>query len=311
MRKDILYLKQLKKLIEISLLYRESYAVMKQIMNIVLVKLKIFIKSVEKNVNLKKNCLIQAFLSMLKLNFQKNNGLLSKQPVGLNQKNLILVSATLQYRGIYNGLFDTKAEKKSNGNKGAIRKLRHRGKSRHTKAYLEKRGKIQISNKISDRPEAAENRERLGDWEIDTVCGKPGKSCLVTIVDRKSRFTIIRKIARKNSNFVTATLIGALKDLPLETITPDRGKEFSKHSNVTKALGVEFYFPLPHHPWQRGTNENTNGLIREYFPKGIDITNVPYEVVQLVEDKLNTRPRKCLGFKTPFEIFYNKLLHLA
>ena len=228
----------------------------------------------------------------------------------LEKSNLSISYSTI-YRGIYNGLFDTKAEKKSKGNKGAIRKLRHRGKSRHTKTYLEKRGKIQISNKISDRPEAAENRERLGDWEIDTVCGKPGKSCLVTIVDRKSRFTIIRKIARKNSNFVTATLIGALKDLPLETITPDRGKEFSKHSNVTKALGVEFYFPLPHHPWQRGTNENTNGLIREYFPKGIDITNVPYEVVQLVEDKLNTRPRKYLGFKTPFEIFYNKLLHLA
>ena len=124
-----------------------------------------------------------------------------------------------------------------------------------------------------------------------------------------------------------------MKDLPLKTITPDRGKDFSKHSEVTKELGVEFYFPLPHHPWQRGTNENTNGLIREYFPKGFDITNVPHEhiiilyiiiyncsfditnvpheLVQLVEYKLNTRPRKCLGFKTPFEIFYDKLLHLA
>lgn len=101
MRKDILYLKQLKKLIEISLLYQESYAVMKQIMNIVLVKLKISIKIVEKNVNLRKNCLIQAFLSTLKLNFQKNNGLLSKQPEGLNQKNLVLVAATLQYIGEY------------------------------------------------------------------------------------------------------------------------------------------------------------------------------------------------------------------
>ncbi len=132
----------------------------------------------------------------------------------LEKTNLSISYSTI-YRGIYKGLFDTKAEKKSRGNKGAIRKLRH------------------------------------------------------------------------------------------------RGKEFSKHSEVTKELGVEFYFPLPHHPWQRGTNENTNGLIREYFPKGFDITNVPHELVQLVEYKLNTRPRKCLGFKTPFEIFYDKLLHLA
>ena len=228
----------------------------------------------------------------------------------LEKTNLSISYSTI-YRGIYKGLFDTKAEKKSRGNKGAIRKLRHRGKTRHTKAHLEKRGKIQISNKISDRPEAAENRERLGDWKIDTVCGKSGKACLVTLVDRKSRFTVIRKVNRKNSHFVTAALIETLKDLPLKTITPDRGKEFSKHSEVTKELGVEFYFPLPHHPWQRGTNENTNGLIREYFPKGFDITNVPHELVQLVEYKLNTRPRKCLGFKTPFEIFYDKLLHLA
>ena len=131
--------------------------------------------------------------------------------------------------------------------------------------------------------------------------------------EKKSRGNkgAIRKVNRKNSHFVTAALIETLKDLPLKTITPDRGKEFSKHSEVTKELGVEFYFPLPHHPWQRGTNENTNGLIREYFPKGFDITNVPHELVQLVEYKLNTRPRKCLGFKTPFEIFYDKLLHLA
>ena len=157
----------------------------------------------------------------------------------LEKTNLSISYSTI-YRGIYKGLFDTKAEKKSRGNKGAI-----------------------------------------------------------------------RKVNRKNSHFVTAALIETLKDLPLKTITPDRGKEFSKHSEVTKELGVEFYFPLPHHPWQRGTNENTNGLIREYFPKGFDITNVPHELVQLVEYKLNTRPRKCLGFKTPFEIFYDKLLHLA
>ena len=219
------------------------------------------------------------------------------------------ISHNTIYRAIYAGLFDEK--NLSHGNRGAIRKLRHRGKSRHTKDYVEKRGKIQISNELKDRPEEANNRSRLGDWEGDTVAGATGKACLVTYVDRKSRFLKCMKIAKKKSALVKEATIQLLKEEPLCTITPDRGKEFTAHPDITEELNqVQFYFPLPRHPWDRGTNENTNGLLREYFPKGKDLTDIPEEYIQEKVDELNKRPRKCLGYKTPYEVYYSETLHL-
>ena len=220
------------------------------------------------------------------------------------------ISYSTIYRAIYSGRFNE--PHLSHGNRGAIRKLRHRGKSRHTKGYEEKRGKIQISYEISERPEEAEKRSRLGDWEADTVAGKKGRSCLVTLVDRRSRFLIGGKASLKKADPVNKVIIDVLKDQPLESITPDRGKEFSKHREVSEALDqVRFYFPLPHHPWQRGTNENTNGLIREYFPKGEDLDDKTDELIQQAFDKINKRPRKCLGYRTPYEVYYSTELRLT
>ena len=222
------------------------------------------------------------------------------------------ISYNTIYRAIYAGWFDTPEQHRSHGNKGAIRKLRHRGKSRHTKDYVEKRGKIPISNKIADRPEIANNRGRIGDWEADTVSCKEGTTCLLTLTDRLSRFLICSRIPAKKSAFVSSEMIEKLKDQPLFSITPDRGKEFARHAEVTAALNdVPFYFPLPHHPWQRGTNENTNGLLREYFPRGVDITDMSEEEFSGYIHKLNCRPKKCLGFKTPYEIYYSTSLHLV
>ena len=106
-------------------------------------------------------------------------------------------------------------------------------------------------------------------------------------------------------------MIEALQGQPLHTITPDRSREFQIHSEVTRKLGVEFYFPPPHQPWQRGTNENTNGLLREYFPKGYDFSTITDEQLQAVVDQFNHRPRKCLGYRTPAEVYFSTLLHLA
>ena len=107
--------------------------------------------------------------------------------------------------------------------------------------------------------------------EADTVAGVTGKACLVTLVDRKSRYLLCEKVAKKDSISVKQAIIHMLKDSQPKTITPDRGKEFSRHEEISKALNdVQFYFPEPHQPWQRGTNENTNGLLREYFPKKQD-----------------------------------------
>lgn len=159
------------------------------------------------------------------------------------------VSYTTIYRAMYAGMFDTPEQKHSHGCRGAIRKLRHHGKSRHTRDYSERRGKIVISNPIAERPNEANNRERIGDWEADTIAGKKNSSCLVTLTDRKSRFLLSKKIKTKNSICVRNALIDLLKNEPCYTITPDRGKEFARHSEVTAALNEKpFYFPLPHHP---------------------------------------------------------------
>ena len=221
----------------------------------------------------------------------------------------IQISSKTIYRAIYAGMFDTK--RRSKGNRGAIRHLRHRGKSRHSKNYEEKRGKIPIGNELSARPNAANERTRLGDFEADTILGQPGKACLLTLVDRKSRFLISRLLVKKNSALVVQAIIDALKDETVYSITPDRGKEFSKHAQITTATGFVFYFPLPHQPWQRGTNENTNGLLREFFPKSFDFNKLNDADLQIVIDLLNQRPKKCLGYRTPWEIYFSSSLHFT
>ena len=145
------------------------------------------------------------------------------------------------------------------------------------------RGKIPISNSVSERPKEAN--------------------------DRKSRFLICRKLEKKTAECVKKALIEVLNGQRLFSVTPDRGKEFSLNAEITKALGVEFYFPPPHHPWIRGTNENTNGLLREFFPKGQDLTDISNAYLQAKVSDLNHRPRKCLGYKTPAEIYFSTSLH--
>ena len=182
--------------------------------------------------------------------------------------------------------------------------------TRRPKSYVSNRGKIPISNELTERPVEANERNRLGDWEADTIVGFNRKSGLLTLVDRKSRYLRCVKLTRLGSREVEAALIQALQGQPIQTVTSDRGREFQLHGNVTKKLGVEFYFPPPHQPWQRGTNENTNGLLREYFPKGYDFAQLSDEDLQAVVEQLNRRPRKCLGYKTPWEVYFSTPLQL-
>ena len=222
------------------------------------------------------------------------------------------ISYNTIYRAIYSGMFDTPHERRSHGHRGAIRKLRHKGKTRHTKGQEERQGKIKISNPIEERPEEANNRSRIGDWEADSVMGKTGGACLVTLVDRRTLYLKVEKIENKESRQVRDAMIHCLTGEPCFTITPDRGKEFSKHAEVTAALNdTPFYFPKPHQPWKRGRNENTNGLLREYFPKGCDLNKVSHTEIQQIVDKLNKRPRKTLGYRTPFELYHSEVLHLT
>ena len=208
----------------------------------------------------------------------------------------ISISYNTIYRGIYNGLLEVK--KLGHGERGVARKLRHRGKTRRRKGEVETRGKIVISNTIDMRPKKADERKEIGHWEADTVLGKRNTGCLLTLADRCSRYYIAERIPTKTSQPVADKMTEILTQLPkdkVKTITPDRGKEFAKHAKVTEAIKVPFYFSDPHAPWQRPTNENFNGLLREYMPKATDFSRyTDYDIQQYVT-KLNTRPRKCLG----------------
>lgn len=231
------------------------------------------------------------------------------------ENNVFRVSYPTIYRAIYAGLFDTPEQRRSEGNRGAVRKLRHRGKTRRRKGTIETRGKIVISNRIQERPKEADSRHVIGHWEADTVAGKTGSACLVTITDRCSRYLLAGKVQKRYSALVAEKMVSLLSILPKKkrrSITPDRGKEFSKHGSVTEALnGLQFYFPDPHAPWQRGTNENTNGLLREYLPKSFDIALSSESDITTFIKKLNLRPRKCLDWKSPHEVFFNQPLHLT
>ena len=217
------------------------------------------------------------------------------------------ISTNTIYRAIYRHVLDYS---KYVYDKGYARKLRHKGKGRQRHGEEELRGKFRISNPLCDRPEAADRRLRLGDWEADTVVGKVGKACVVSLVDRMSRYLLLGKSRNKKATPVCNKMISMLRNHPHLSVTPDRGKEFALYEDVTKSLGVPFFFPLPHHPWDRGTNENTNGLIREYLPKGCDMNKFSDSEIRWIQNELNMRPRKCLGFRTPYEVFYSKTLHL-
>ena len=169
------------------------------------------------------------------------------------------------------------------------------------------RGMIPGRVSIEQRPAIVERRSRIGDLELDTMIGKNHKGALLTIVDRKARFTLIKKLNTKTAHEVQQAMIALL--LPykskIKTLTSDNGKEFTNHQSIAMALNAKFYFANPYHSWERGTNENTNGLIRQYFPKKTDFRNITDEQVKQVMNKLNSRPRKSLGFETPNQLFIN------
>jgi len=163
--------------------------------------------------------------------------------------------------------------------------------------------------RIRNRPNVVERRSRLGDFEGDTVLGPTGTGGLATLVCRKSRLAIIVKVQSKNAEHVHARLTRRLTKLSRDhrrSITFDNGTEFALCHRLESQFGIKLYFADPGCPYQRGTNENTNGLIRQYFPKGTDFRNVSHQAVRQIETSLNNRPRDCLGFRTPAEVFFEK-----
>ena len=186
------------------------------------------------------------------------------------------------------------------------------------KKHLRRRGKrmlprnanynsIQPDRIIPEWPDAIRNRIRIGDWEGDTVYGGVGKGLLVSLVDRKTRFLRIGLLERRTSDDTRLVIEKLLKGLPVKSVSLDNGSEFSEFRKLEESLSTLVYFAEPHKPWQRGTNENTNDIIRFFFPKGFDFRTVTDDDIQLVENIINNRPRKCLDWKTPAEVFYESV----
>ena len=183
--------------------------------------------------------------------------------------------------------------------------LRHPKKYRKRAGGRDRRGKIPNRISIDERPAIVNERSRIGDWEADLILGKNHQGVALTLTERKSRFTLLRTFPSKHADPITQGIKELLKwDARLKTITFDNGKEFAGHEEIASALNVDCYFAHPYASWERGTNENTNGLIRQYLPKDRDLKNVSMEEESWIMDKLNLRPRKCLDFKTPYEVFF-------
>jgi IS30 family transposase len=196
---------------------------------------------------------------------------------------------------------------------GDVQLLRHKGKRQKT---AETRGKFTVGRSISQRPKEVRSRESFGHWELDTVVSGRGKSkgCVATFIERKTRlYTAIPMPDRtaRSMEMSFGTIASLYPAGALQTATTDRGKEFACYANLEAMHGVQIYFADPYSSWQRGSNENANGLLREFFPKGTDFAQVRDEELARALDFINHRPRKCLGWKTAHESFAEQLSHLA
>ena len=225
-------------------------------------------------------------------------GFSPEQIVGRSRlEGIAMVSHETIYRWIW--------EDKRRG--GKLHKYLRRQGRRYAKRGSKNAGRGFIPGRvdIDERPEIVELKERFGDLEIDTIIGKNHKGAILTINDRATSRVWIRKLSGKEAIPVAKIAVWALRKVKnlIHTITADNGKEFAKHEEIAQKLEIKFYFCKPYHSWERGANENTNGLIRQYIPKGKDFSEVTNKQIKWIENKLNNRPRKRLGYLTPNEKF--------
>lgn len=185
--------------------------------------------------------------------------------------------------------------------------LRQSSKQRRKryKAY-DSRGRLANKRHISERPASVETKKYKGHWEIDTVHGRGASDCIVTLLERKTGYVMIGKLKNKGTTALNKKTIRLIKreGKNVKTITADNGTEFHQYEKIERQCGLKFYFANPYHSWERGANENVNGLIRQYLPKGTSMENITQQQCDNIADKLNQRPRKRFNYKTPEEMYY-------
>ncbi|MBI4006524.1 MAG: IS30 family transposase [Gammaproteobacteria bacterium] len=205
--------------------------------------------------------------------------------------------------GIYRWIY---ADTQQGGRLSTHLRRQHK-KRRKQRRYAAGRGLILDRVSLSQRPQVVDRRQRFGDWEGDTLEGAKGTGGIATHVERKSRFLVAAKLADKRAETMTTQTGKAFHRIPQhyrKTLTVDNGKEFAEFKRLEQQTGFKVYFADPYSAWQRGTNENTNGLLRQYFPKGTDFSHVTAQALAVIVKKLNNRPRKCLNYRTPREVFF-------
>jgi IS30 family transposase len=177
----------------------------------------------------------------------------------------------------------------------------------------DRRGQIPNRRPLSERPLHIEARRQVGHWECDTVIGASHKGAVVTMVERKSGYAVMAKVEKKTSELVSSAIVDKLQPLAarVKTLTFDNGKEFAGHAHIDQQLQSTAYFARPFASWERGSNENLNGLLRQYVPKKRAMSTVSDEEIRMIQNRLNNRPRKRLGFKTPAEVFHQSLKRVA
>ena len=220
-------------------------------------------------------------------------------PLDYPKKDFMRISHETIYRFIYR--MENSQEKEK-----IIRCLRQRKKKRSSRKRKKgKRTSIPNLTSIWERPKESENRKELGHWEGDLIMGKDHKTAIGTLVERSLRYTLIVPLIKTKDSFTTvmrfAEVFNSLPDYLKKSLTYDRGTEMAWHEMFTYKTGIRVYFADPHAPWQRGTNENTNGLIRQFFPKKTDFSKYSEEDYLMVQEFLNNRPKKVLGYRTPAE----------
>ena len=177
----------------------------------------------------------------------------------------------------------------------------------------DRRGQIPNRRPLSERPLHIEARRQVGHWECDTVIGASHKGAVVTMVERKSGYAVMAKVEKKTSELVSSAIVDKLQPMAarVKTLTFDNGKEFAGHAHIDQQLQSKAYFARPFASWERGSNENLNGLLRQYVPKKRAMSTVSDEEIRMIQNRLNNRPRKRLGFKTPAEVFHQSLKRVA
>ena len=208
--------------------------------------------------------------------------------------------ANISHETVYQRIY---ADKRHGGLLWKQLRCQKQRKKRYGK--LDRRGMIPNRLSIDARPSIVEARSRVGDWEADTIIGKQHKMAIVSLVERKTGLTLIQRVQRKTAEEVSTAMIRLMQPLKahVTSITSDNGREFAGHEAVTTQLAADFYFAHPYASWERGTNENTNGLIRQYFPKDRDFRTMTDEEIDTAMRRLNHRPRKRHGFKSPYQVF--------